>query len=82
MDGKVFESQSYKKDALHIIGLNVDKVLYSSLDVVAKKKVKVSMPRTIRYGENKVVKIGNDYKVRQRAVDFHGNKELIKEVRI
>ena len=81
-DEKIFPNTYTKKDALHVIELNKDKIMYTSLEVKARKKVSVTMPQTIRYGENKIVKIGKETRLRQRAKSFRTGSELIKEVRI
>ena len=48
---------------------------YTSLDLIRNKGL-----YGFRYGENKEIKKGNKKVTVQRAVDFYGNKELVKEV--
>lgn len=78
-DNKVFAQSWDGKPAIKVAEQNKCRVNYSSLDRKVKK-CKVSMPKTLRYGVNKSVKVGKMLKFRQRAVDFYGNTELLKEV--
>lgn len=46
---------------------------------VQQKKCKVSMPRSLRYGQNIQLKNGN---IKRVACDFYGNKEVIEIVEV
>ncbi len=81
VDNKEFRKFVIGEEATRLIGLHKDNINYTSLDRKVKK-CRVSMPRTIRFGVNKVVKVGKQTVLRQRAVDFSGNREIVREINI
>lgn len=50
---------------------------YSSFDLFKQKGL-----HGFRYGENKEIKRNGEKVIIQRSVDFHGNKEVVKELHI
>ena len=52
---------------------------YSSQDVKTKQ-CKMTLPKHLRYGENKIVNIGGKKYQRMNAVSKYGLKECIKDI--
>ena len=59
--------------------LNLNSVNYSSQDVKTKQ-CKMTLPKHLRYGENKIVNIGGKKYQRMNAVSKYGLKECIKDI--
>ncbi len=79
-DGKIFSDGGIKEKATKLVELCKNQVDYSSLDLKVAKMPNKKMPRGFRYGVNTIVNVKGEKKLRQRAVDFFGNRELIREV--
>lgn len=62
-----------------ITELNINCVNYSSQDIKTKK-TKMSLPKYLRYGENKIVNIGGKKYQRMNAISRYGLKECIKDI--
>lgn len=83
-DDKLFKQLVIGKDKVkHLADLNKNSINYSASDIRIKNSVKISMPRTIRYGENKLIKRGDKTILRQNAVSWiDGRKENIKDINL
>lgn len=79
-DDRVFTQLAVGEQKVErLTGMCVGCVNYSSQDLKTKK-CKVTLPKYIRYGENKIVKIGGKKYQRMSAVSRWGTKECIKDI--
>ena len=77
-DDRIFYNQAtgkHKTDRL--LDLNKNNVSYSTQDF---KKHKMTRPKYLRYGENKIVKKGKKIYQRMNAVSRFGIRECIKDI--
>lgn len=83
-DDKLFKQLVIGKDKVkHLAELNKNSINYTAMDIKVKNSVKISMPRTIRYGENKIIKRGDKTFIRQNAVSWvNGRKENLKDIKV
>lgn len=81
-DDKVFTQLAIGKEKVsRLTNLNITCVNYSSQDLKTKK-CKVTMPKYIRSGENKIVSVGGKKYQRMNAVSRYGQKECIRDIPI
>ncbi len=81
-DDKVFRQFETEKKAEKLIALNKNSVVCTSQELKLKA-CKTIMPRSIRYGENKIVTVKGKKFQRQNAVSWiNGRKEKIKDIPI
>ena len=79
-DDRVFYNQvsgKYKTDRL--LELNKNNVSYSTKNLI---KHKMTRPKYLRFGENKIVRIGKKIYQRMNAVSRYGIRECIKDIRL
>lgn len=81
-DDRIFTQYAEGKEAQKIAENYKKLINYTALEI-KQKACKVTMPKSIRYGENKIVKKGNRKFLKQNAVSWiNGKKETIKEIEI
>lgn len=81
-DDKVFTQLAVGTDKVErFTKLNVNCVNYSSQDLKLKR-CKVTMPKWIRSGENKIVTVGGKKFQRMNAVSKYGYKECLCDIPI
>lgn len=79
-DDKVFYQLAVGDSKVNKLAeLNRNNVNYSSQDIKVKK-CKMTMPKHIRYGENKIVSIGGKRYQRMNAVSRYGQRECVKDI--
>lgn len=79
-DDKVFYQLAVGDNKVNKLAeLNRNCVIYSSQDIKVRK-CKMTMPKYLRYGENKTVSIGGKKYQRMNAVSRYGRRECIKDI--
>lgn len=81
-DDRIFTQVEIGSEAERLADINRGSVNYSSLEIKLKA-YKMTMPKSIRYGENKIITKGGKQYVRQNAVSWlNGKKEVVKDLPI
>ena len=77
-DGKVFSQTEFQAKARKILENEKNRLLYKRSEFIKSRKGK---PYGWTYGENKEIKNnkGQIVSIRQKRVDWFGNKELVEE---
>lgn len=79
-DDKVFNQIATGENKVNKLAeLNRNNINYSSQDIKIRK-CKMTMPKYIRSGENKIVSIGGKKYQRMNAVSRYNQRECIKDV--
>lgn len=79
-DDKTFYQLAVGKEKVErLTGICINSVNYSSQDLKTKKS-KMTLPKYIRYGENKFIKKGGKTFQRMNAVGRYGQREVIQDI--